>query len=108
LLAWHISGFPIDGLDRFDLLGRINAVNLETRVWRDPNRSCGLHVIRLTTITLRHFSAGERAPSTTLQTDSCTAKHTTARIVMAMIYSITSLARAISDHGISKLSAWQS
>jgi hypothetical protein len=42
-----------------------------TRAWRDPNQSrrlaCGglPRVIRLTTITLRHFDAGERAPSTT-------------------------------------------
>src|SRR6266436_374739 len=31
------------------------------------------HVIRLTTITLRHFGAGERAPSTTSKPDSCDA-----------------------------------
>src|SRR4029453_6246040 len=31
------------------------------------------HVIRLTTITLRHFGAGERAPATTSRADSCIA-----------------------------------
>src|SRR5262249_34929954 len=47
--------------------------------WRDPNQSGRLacrwlpHVIRLTTITLRHFNAGERAPSTTPEADSYTA-----------------------------------
>jgi hypothetical protein len=46
-----------------------------TRAWRDPNQSwrlaCGglPHVIRLTTITLRHFDAGERAPATTPKAD---------------------------------------
>jgi hypothetical protein len=38
-----------------------------TCMWMAP------HVIRLTTITLRHFDAGERAPSTTPKPDSCSA-----------------------------------
>src|SRR5262245_18825621 len=36
-----------------------------TCMWTAP------HVIRLTTITLRHFGAGERAPSTTSTADDC-------------------------------------
>jgi hypothetical protein len=61
-----------------DILGRINTVNLEhvlgeIQTNRGDLRVEGPHVIRLTTITLRHFHAGERAPSTTPKADSCSA-----------------------------------
>jgi hypothetical protein len=47
-----------------DLLGPINTVNLE-HVLGETQTNVALHVIRLTTIILRHFDAGEQAPSTT-------------------------------------------
>jgi hypothetical protein len=44
------------------------------------------HVIRLTTITLRHFDAGERAPSTTPQAvivDPMTRLHETRQMMLS-------------------------
>jgi hypothetical protein len=58
LLAWHISGFPIDGLDRFDLLGRINAVNLEHVFGEIQTDRGNLHVDDNHPTTLQRRGAG--------------------------------------------------